>query len=241
MSVPFGNYQYEIYLAGMADQVPEHPMSWADWEAAAAAELDDGPRGYLFGGAGTEDSMRANLAAFRRLARRAADAARRRRARDGHRAAGHRAAGAGADGPGRRPVDPPPRRRAGQRPRGGVTGRAGDREHRGLAHAGGDRRGRRRRPALVSALLAARRGARGELRAPGGGGGLRRAGRDARHAAAGLAPARPRRRLPAVPAAASASPTTSPTRSSARRWSSPPRRTRRPPSASSSGSSRTRP
>lgn len=66
MSVPFGNYQYEIYLGGMADQVPEHPMSWAAWEQAAAEALDDGARGYLFGGAGTEDAMRANLEAFRR-------------------------------------------------------------------------------------------------------------------------------------------------------------------------------
>jgi lactate 2-monooxygenase len=64
--MPFGNYQYEIYLGGMADQVPEHPMSWAEWEARAAATLADGPRGYLFGGAGTEDAMRANLEAFRR-------------------------------------------------------------------------------------------------------------------------------------------------------------------------------
>jgi isopentenyl diphosphate isomerase/L-lactate dehydrogenase-like FMN-dependent dehydrogenase len=64
--IPFGNYQYEIYLAGMADQVPEHPMSWAEWERAAQETLADGPRGYLFGGAGTEDAMRENLAAFRR-------------------------------------------------------------------------------------------------------------------------------------------------------------------------------
>jgi lactate 2-monooxygenase len=66
VSVPFGNYQYEIYLAGMADQVPELPMSWAEWEAAAHDVLEPGPRGYLFGGAGAEDSMRANLEAFRR-------------------------------------------------------------------------------------------------------------------------------------------------------------------------------
>jgi lactate 2-monooxygenase len=66
LSVPFGNYQYEIYLAGMAGQVPAHPTSWAGWEEAAAAKLADGPRGYLFGGAGSEDSMRANLEAFRR-------------------------------------------------------------------------------------------------------------------------------------------------------------------------------
>ena len=64
--VPFGNYQYEIYLAGMADQVPELPVSWADWEQAAADRLEPGPYGYLFGGAGTEDTMRANLEAFRR-------------------------------------------------------------------------------------------------------------------------------------------------------------------------------
>lgn len=64
--VPFGNYQYEIYLGGMADQVPEHPMSWAEWETAAAEKLADGPRGYLFGAAGTEDAMRANREAFRR-------------------------------------------------------------------------------------------------------------------------------------------------------------------------------
>jgi isopentenyl diphosphate isomerase/L-lactate dehydrogenase-like FMN-dependent dehydrogenase len=66
LSIPFGNYQYEIYLAGLAGQEPAHPMSWAGWEAAAAATLDEGPRDYLFGGAGSEDSMRANLEAFRR-------------------------------------------------------------------------------------------------------------------------------------------------------------------------------
>jgi lactate 2-monooxygenase len=64
--IPFGNYQYEIYLGGMADQVPELPMSWTQWEEAAREKLADGPRGYLFGGAGTEDSMRENLAAFRK-------------------------------------------------------------------------------------------------------------------------------------------------------------------------------
>jgi len=63
--VPFGNYQYEIYLGGMADQVPTLPVSWADWEAAAADKLDAGPYGYLFGSAGTEDTLRANLEAFR--------------------------------------------------------------------------------------------------------------------------------------------------------------------------------
>jgi lactate 2-monooxygenase len=66
MDAPFGNYQYEIYLQGMAGVTPDHPVSWADLEAAAHDALEDGPRGYVFGGASTEDTMRENLAAFRR-------------------------------------------------------------------------------------------------------------------------------------------------------------------------------
>jgi len=66
MSSPFANYQYEIYLQGMAGVKPDHPVSWADLEAAAEAALEPGPRGYVFGGASTEDTMRENLAAFRR-------------------------------------------------------------------------------------------------------------------------------------------------------------------------------
>jgi lactate 2-monooxygenase len=63
---PFGNYQFEIYLQGMADVVPDLPVSWAELERAAAEKLDDGARGYVFGGAGTEDTQRENLDAFRR-------------------------------------------------------------------------------------------------------------------------------------------------------------------------------
>ena len=63
---PFGNYQYEIYLQGLADQLPELPVSWAELERAAAEKLDAGPRGYVFGGAGSEDTQRENLEAFRR-------------------------------------------------------------------------------------------------------------------------------------------------------------------------------
>jgi lactate 2-monooxygenase len=64
--VPFGNYQYEIYLRGMADEVPEQPVSWAALERKAHDVLDAGARGYVFGGAGTEDTQRENLEAFRR-------------------------------------------------------------------------------------------------------------------------------------------------------------------------------
>ncbi len=67
MSTPFANFQYSIYLEGaMNDQRPQHPMAWDALEAEATARLAPGPRGYLNGGAGTEDTMRANLDAFRR-------------------------------------------------------------------------------------------------------------------------------------------------------------------------------
>jgi isopentenyl diphosphate isomerase/L-lactate dehydrogenase-like FMN-dependent dehydrogenase len=63
-SVPFANYQYEIYFQGLADAVPDHPIGWAELEAAASEALESGPRGYLFGGAGRGDTMRANREAF---------------------------------------------------------------------------------------------------------------------------------------------------------------------------------
>jgi lactate 2-monooxygenase len=65
-TVPFGNHQYEIYLAGMAGERPQYPIGWPQLEQAAEQALEAEPRGYLFGGAGTEDTMRANLEAFRR-------------------------------------------------------------------------------------------------------------------------------------------------------------------------------
>src|SRR3954470_5570597 len=65
-AAPFANFQYEIYLQGMAGTVPAHPVGWAELERAAEEALEPGPRGYLFGGAGTEDTMRANVEAFRR-------------------------------------------------------------------------------------------------------------------------------------------------------------------------------
>src|SRR3954447_8363293 len=63
---PFGNYQYEIYLQGLADQLPELPVSWPELERAAAQKLDEGARGYVFGGAGSEDTQRENVAALSR-------------------------------------------------------------------------------------------------------------------------------------------------------------------------------
>jgi lactate 2-monooxygenase len=64
--IPFGNYQYEIYLQGLAGQLPELPIAWDALERAAAEKLDEGARGYVFGGAGSEDTQRENVEALRR-------------------------------------------------------------------------------------------------------------------------------------------------------------------------------
>ena len=87
------------------------------------------------------------------------------------------------------------------RARGGVAGLARRRQHgrsshtlEQIAEAGGGR------AALVSSSTGPRRGAGGQLRQPRRGGRLRGAGRHPRHVAARLAPARPQRRLSAVPA-----------------------------------------
>ncbi len=66
MSVPFGNHQYEIYLAGLGGEVPEYPLTVDAMEAAAKAVLSPETYGYIAGGASTEETMRANLDAFRR-------------------------------------------------------------------------------------------------------------------------------------------------------------------------------
>jgi lactate 2-monooxygenase len=50
----------------IARQPPDWPISAGDWEAAAREKLDDGPFGYIAGGAGDESTMAANLKAFGR-------------------------------------------------------------------------------------------------------------------------------------------------------------------------------
>lgn len=64
---PFAGYQAEIFLKGMGGELPEHPVSIAELERVVEERLDD-PKAlsYVFGGAGREDAMRANLEAFRR-------------------------------------------------------------------------------------------------------------------------------------------------------------------------------
>src|SRR5438045_6582425 len=54
--------QNAIYIA---QEPPEWPIAAEDWERAAEARLDSGAFGYIAGGAGAEETMRANLEAFR--------------------------------------------------------------------------------------------------------------------------------------------------------------------------------
>jgi len=62
--VPFANYQYEIYLRGMGGQRPARPLDWRALERDAYRLLAAGPRGYIKGGAGLGETMRANRDAF---------------------------------------------------------------------------------------------------------------------------------------------------------------------------------
>ena len=63
----FGDYYREIYAKGMlAGERPTLPMAWAELEERAREALDDRAIAYIFGGAGSEDTMRANLEAFGR-------------------------------------------------------------------------------------------------------------------------------------------------------------------------------
>ena len=64
--VPFANYQYEIYLAGLSGQLPSLPIAAGELEERARQSLTPEAYGYVAGGAGSEDTMRENLAAFRR-------------------------------------------------------------------------------------------------------------------------------------------------------------------------------
>jgi lactate 2-monooxygenase len=64
-SPPFSNYEHEIYAAGMlAGRKPARTLDWRELEASAYALLPRGPRGYIQGGAGLGETMRANREAF---------------------------------------------------------------------------------------------------------------------------------------------------------------------------------
>ncbi|WP_409426558.1 alpha-hydroxy-acid oxidizing protein [Mycobacterium sp. SMC-11] len=60
----FGDYQFEIYLQGLAGVVPAFPMTYNELEAKAAAALSPSVWSYVAGGAGDERTQRANVTAF---------------------------------------------------------------------------------------------------------------------------------------------------------------------------------
>jgi lactate 2-monooxygenase len=61
----YGDYQLEIYLAGLGGVVPSFPMAFAELEARAAQALPPSVLSYVAGGAGSEHTQRANASAFR--------------------------------------------------------------------------------------------------------------------------------------------------------------------------------
>ncbi|MFE3172257.1 lactate 2-monooxygenase [Amycolatopsis sp. NPDC059235] len=62
----FGDFQLEIYFAGLSGRVPDLPMSYAELEARAAQALPPSVLSYVAGGAGDERTQRGNVEAFER-------------------------------------------------------------------------------------------------------------------------------------------------------------------------------
>jgi lactate 2-monooxygenase len=62
----FADYYREIYTYGLAGQAPTVPVAVAELERRAEEAMEERAANYVFAGAGSEDTMRANLAAFER-------------------------------------------------------------------------------------------------------------------------------------------------------------------------------
>jgi lactate 2-monooxygenase len=60
----FGDLQNEVYLAGLSGIVPSLPMSFAELERRAELAMPTGIWSYVAGGAGDENTQRANRTAF---------------------------------------------------------------------------------------------------------------------------------------------------------------------------------
>ncbi|MEA2670254.1 MAG: lactate 2-monooxygenase [Chloroflexota bacterium] len=63
---PLAGYQSRIYLEGLSGRLPGLPLTYEALEQRAERQLTRGAFGYVAGGAGAEDTMRANREAFRR-------------------------------------------------------------------------------------------------------------------------------------------------------------------------------
>jgi lactate 2-monooxygenase len=59
-------HQNRIYVDGLAGRLPILPLAYEELERRAEQQLSRGAHGYVAGGAGSEDTMRANREAFRR-------------------------------------------------------------------------------------------------------------------------------------------------------------------------------
>jgi lactate 2-monooxygenase len=62
----FSDYYREIYARGLAGEQPSLPVSWAELEELAERTMDARAAAYVYATAGSGDTMRANLDAFRR-------------------------------------------------------------------------------------------------------------------------------------------------------------------------------
>jgi lactate 2-monooxygenase len=61
----FADHQYEIYRAGLRGERPDLPLSVRGLQHKAQEVLTPEAFGYVAGGAGSEDTMRANRMSFR--------------------------------------------------------------------------------------------------------------------------------------------------------------------------------
>jgi lactate 2-monooxygenase len=62
----YAGFQNDVYLRGLFGEQPTQPFDWRAVQAAAEAVMTPGAVGYVSGGAGAEDTMRANREAFDR-------------------------------------------------------------------------------------------------------------------------------------------------------------------------------
>jgi L-lactate dehydrogenase (cytochrome) len=62
----FADYYREIYARGLGGETPSIPVSIAELERRAAADMDERAANYVFAGAGSEGTMSANREAFER-------------------------------------------------------------------------------------------------------------------------------------------------------------------------------
>jgi len=60
----FAGFQNEVYLKGLFGEQPTQPFGWREVQAAAEQVMTPGAVGYVSGGAGGEETMRANREAF---------------------------------------------------------------------------------------------------------------------------------------------------------------------------------